>query len=270
MTPRTSMSWASRFAALFRVALVLSAWGAATGASAAPLPESGPVIVFAAASLKTALDKIAAQWPGENGRRAVISYAATPALARQIEHEAPAQIFISADLEWMDYVAGKGLIAARTRSNLLGNSLVLVAPKATPLQLEVKPGFDLGAALGNGRLAIADVRSVPAGKYGRAALESLGVWTGVAGRLAQTETVRAALLLVSRGEAPLGLVYRTDATSDPGVRIVAALPETSHPPIVYPIALTTKATAAAENLLAFIKSPAATPHFAAEGFKVLD
>ena len=233
--------------------------------------QSESVVVFAAASLKTALDRVTADWRAGGGSKTAISYAASPALARQIEHDAPAQIFISADLDWMDYVEGKGLLEPGTRSNLLGNRLVLIAPKASTIALDAKPGLDLLPALGSsGRLAIADVRSVPAGKYGRAALELLGAWTNVAGRLAQTENVRAALLLVSRGEAPLGLVYETDAAADKNVRVVAVLPQDSHPPIVYPIALTTKATAAANDLLAFIKSPKAGAHFKAEGFMLLE
>ena len=245
----------------------------ATAGPASASAQSNVVVVFAAASLKTALDQVAADWRRESGGRSAISYAASSALARQLENDAPAQIFIAADLDWMDYVAGKGLIKPETRTNLLGNSLVLIAPKGSTLRLDIgldgKPGLDLAAALGSGRLAIADVRSVPAGKYGRAALEALGAWNGVAGRLAQTENTRAALLLVARGEAPLGLVYKTDAMAEPNVVVIAALPQDAHPPIIYPIALTTRAGPAAAGLLAFIKSAKAAPHFTAQGFTIL-
>ena len=234
-----------------------------------------PIIVFAAASLKTALDRIAADWRAESGNKAAISYAGSAALAHQIEHDAPAEMFFSADLDWMDYVARKGLIKPDTRSNLLGNRLVLIAASDNPVALDARPdgrlGLDLATVLGrDGRLAIADVRSVPAGKYGRAALEHLGAWPSVAGRLAQTENVRAALLLVARRAAPLGLVYQTDAAADRSVRVVALLPAEAHPPIVYPVALTAKATATAANLLGFLRSGKARAHFTAEGFSVID
>ena len=175
--------------------------------------QSESVVVFATASLKTALDRVAADWRAGGGNKTAISYAASPALARQIEHDAPAQIFISADLDWMDYVEGKGLLEPGTRSNLLGNRLVLIAQKASKIALDAKPGLDLLLALGSsGRLAIADVRSVPAGKYGRAALEALGAWTQVANRLAQTENVRAALMLRPCSRA-LGMAMKTSSAS---------------------------------------------------------
>ena len=254
------------------VALIAMAGQTALAQSAA---KAAPVIVFAAASLKTALDRVAADWQAGSGNKAAISYAGSAALAHQIEHDAPAELFVCADLDWMDYVAGKSLIKPETRSNLLGNRLVLIAASDNPVVLDARPdsrlGLDLAAALGrDGRLAIGDVRSVPAGKYGRAALEHLGAWPGVAGRLAQTENVRAALLLVARRAAPLGLVYQTDAVADPSVRIVALLPAEAHPPIVYPVALTAKATASAAALLAFLRSDKARAHFTAEGFTVID
>ena len=227
-------------------------------------------VIFAAASLKTALDAINAAWTKETGKSAVISYAASPALAKQIEQDAPADMFISADLDWMDYLATKNLIKADTRSNLLGNRLVIVAPKDKAEPIEIKPGFDLAKALGDGRLAMADVKSVPAGKYGKAALETLDAWTGVAGKIAQAENVRAALVLVSRGEAPLGIVYRTDAVSDPAVKIVATFPEDTHPSIIYPIALTVKSiNPDAAAFLAYLKSITARTLFEAQGFAVL-
>ncbi|MGO9545958.1 MAG: molybdate ABC transporter substrate-binding protein [Rhodomicrobium sp.] len=231
--------------------------------------SSGPVIVFAAASMKNALDAIAAAWHKETGNTAKISYAASSTLAKQIDAGAPAQIFISADPDWMNYVENKGLIVPGSRANLLGNKLVLIAPKDSTITLDLKAGADLATALGGGRLAIGIVNSVPAGMYGKAALESLGIWNGVAGKLAQAESVRAALLLVSRGEAPLGVVYRTDAAADPSVKIVAEFPASSHPPIIYPIALTVKAGAAGAAFLAYIKSAKAAPMFEAQGFAVL-
>ncbi len=241
---------------------------------AAPAPaaaQSGNVLVFAAASLKEALDGVAARWRKETGKTAVISYAASPALARQIEQGAPAEIFISADLDWMDHLAGKALIKAETRSNLLGNRLVLIASKTSPAAVRIGPGFPLASLLGDGRLAMADVRAVPAGKYGKSALEALGVWNDVAGRVVQAENVRVALILVARGEAPLGIVYRTDAVADPSVKVIGTFPEESHPPILYPVALIAGAAHPdAAAFLAYIKSAAARPLFAASGFSVLD
>ena len=204
-----------------------------------------------------------------SGQSVKISYAASSALAKQLEQDAPAHIFISADLDWMDYVEKKALIDTNSRSNLLGNALVLIAPKGSAAAIDLKQGADLGKLVGNGRLAVGNVDSVPAGKYAKAALEKLGMWPQVASKLAQAESVRAALLLVSRGEAPLGIVYQTDAASDPNVKIVATFPANSHPPIIYPIALTTKATDEAKSFFSYIKSPKAAPLFEAQGFTVL-
>jgi molybdate transport system substrate-binding protein len=226
--------------------------------------------VFAAASLKNALDAVNDQWQKETGRKAAISYAASSALARQMEQGAPAQMFISADLDWMDYAAEKNLIKADTRSNLLGNRIVLIAPKDKARPIDIKSGFDLPSLLGEGRLSMANVDAVPAGKYGKAALEKLGVWAGVSARVAQAENVRAALLLVSRGEASAGIVYRTDAAADPAVGIIGTFPEDTHPPIIYPIALTAGATHPdAAAFLAYLKSDKARPLFEAQGFTVL-
>jgi len=251
----------------------LLAWGPLQRPAQAQGGEA--VIVFAAASLKNALDVIAAQWQKETGKRAVVSYAASSALARQIEQAAPAQMFISADLDWMDYVAQRSLIRPETRSNLLGNRIVLIVPKDIATKhgaqtIEIKPGFDLAKVLGDGRLAMANVDAVPAGKYGKAALEKLGVWAGVSGKVAQAENVRAALLLVSRGEAPAGIVYQTDAAADPNVTIIGTFPEDTHPPIIYPIALTAGVSHAdAAAFLAYIKSAKAKPLFQVQGFTVL-
>ena len=257
-----------------RHSLTLAAALAAGAAWPTPAAQGAgrDVLVFAAASLKTALDEIASAWARESGGgRAVVSYAASSALAKQIEQGAPADLFASADLDWMDYAQARGLIRPETRVSLLGNRLVLVAPRDAALSLDLAPGLDLAAALGSGRLAMAHVEAVPAGKYGKAALERLGAWAGVKDRIAQAENVRAALLLVSRGEAPLGIVYRTDAAADPQVRIVATFPEGSHPPIVYPVALTTaSASPDAAGLLAFLRGPAARAAFERQGFMVLN
>jgi molybdate transport system substrate-binding protein len=255
-------------------AALLIGWGvpqsAPAQAQAQAGAQGGDLIVFAAASLKNALDAVNAQWQKETGKSAKISYAASSALAKQMEQGAPAQMFVSADLDWMDYVEKKGLIKPETRSNLLGNRIVLIAPKDQAAPVDIKPGFDLAKVIDDGRLAMANVDSVPAGKYGKAALEKLGVWASVSGRVAQAENVRAALLLVSRGEAPAGIVYQTDAASDPSVTIIGAFPEDTHPPIIYPAALTTSASADAAAFLAHIKSHKAKPLFEAQGFTVLN
>jgi molybdate transport system substrate-binding protein len=230
----------------------------------------GHLVVFAAASLKNALDAVNAQWQKETGKAARISYAASSALAKQMEQGAPAQMFISADLDWMDYVEKKGLIRLETRFNLLGNRLVLIAPKGRGAPVAIKRGLDLARVLGDGRLAMANVDSVPAGKYAKAALEKLGVWASVSRRLAQAENVRAALLFVSRGEAPAGVVYQTDAAADPGVAIVGTFPEDTHPPIIYPVALATGAGPEAAAFLAYIRSNEAKPLFEAQGFTALN
>lgn len=228
------------------------------------------VVVFAAASLKNALDTLNKQWQQETGKKAVISFAASSALAKQIEHGAPAAIFISADLAWMDYLTEKNLIDTDSRSNLLGNELVLIAPKDKATSVKIEPGFDFAALLGEGRLAVGQVDSVPAGKYAKAALTKLGVWDSVSDKLAQAENVRAALLLVSRGEAPAGIVYRTDATADKNVAVIGTFPEGSHPAIIYPAALTKNATGDdAKSFLSYLKSDKAKPVFEAEGFNVL-
>jgi molybdate transport system substrate-binding protein len=248
-------------------AAVLAGWGPAQAPARA---QSGDVVVFAAASLKNALDAINAQWQKETGKKASISYAASSALAKQIEQGAPAQMFISADLDWMDYLAKKSLIKTETRSNLLGNRIVLIAPKDKAQPVDLKPGFDLAKVVGDGRLAMANVDTVPAGKYGKAALEKLGAWASVSGKLAQAENVRAALLLVSRGEAPAGIVYQTDAAADPNVRIIGTFPEGTHPPIIYPVALTANANHPdAAGFLRYITSAKAKPLFEAQGFTVL-
>jgi molybdate transport system substrate-binding protein len=245
----------------------------AIGAFILPLPTSaedkGPV-VFAAASLKDALDAINAEWKKESGKQATISYAASSALAKQIEQGAPADIFVSADEDWMNYLADRKLIKPETRFDLVGNSLVLIAPKDSKLTATIASGFPLASLLADGHLAMADTASVPAGKYGKAALEKLGVWDGVKDKIAQAENVRAALALVSRGEAPLGIVYATDAKAGPKVKVLDVFPESTHAPILYPIAISASSTSKeAPALLAYLKTAAAQSVFEAQGFKVL-
>jgi molybdate transport system substrate-binding protein len=251
--------------------LVLGAGlGAATAPAAAETAEMAAVTVFAAASLKTALDEACAVHDRETGMKTVVSYAASSALAKQIEQGAPADVFISADLAWMDDLAGKGLVRPDSRVNLAGNRLVLVAPAASDLALTIAPGFALAAALADDRLAVADVKAVPAGRYAKAALESLGVWSSVETRLAPAENVRAALAFVAQGEAPLGIVYRTDARAEPRVRVVGTFPAASHPPIVYPAAVTTASAVpeAARALLAFLRSAKGAEILEQNGFDV--
>jgi molybdate transport system substrate-binding protein len=207
--------------------------------------------VFAAASLKEALDRQAKEFEASTGSKVIVSYGASSALARQIESAAPADVFISADVDWMDYVARRNLLVPDTRVDLLRNTLVLIAPAGSTASLRIGPRFALAAALGKEKLAMANPDSVPAGKYGKAALEKLGVWADVAKHVARADTVRAALALVSRGEAPFGIVYATDVQADKGVKIVDAFPSDSHRPIVYPAAV-----------LASSKSPAAKPFLA--------
>ena len=250
----------SRWLALAAAAAILAGPGAARA-------QSSDVLIFAAASLKNVIDDLAVPCRQATGVSYKSSYAASSTLAKQIAEGAPADIFISADLEWMDDVAKHSLIDAASRVNLLGNDLVLVAPKASTVTLKIAPDFGLVAALGNGRLAMGDPAAVPAGVYAKAALRSLGVWDSVASHLAPAENVRAALLLVSRAEAPLGIVYRTDALADPTVRIVDVFPDASHPPIIYPAALTTRASAAARKVFDCLRGPAARAVFEKQGFR---
>ncbi len=226
------------------------------------------VTVFAAASLKEAVDAVAADWQAKGGETVTVSYGGSNALARQIIEGAPADIFISASEDWMDAVADAGLVAEGGRRDLLANRLVLVAhdPQAAPL--DPGPGADLAARLGGGRLAMALVDAVPAGQYGKAALESLGLWEAVAPHVAQTDNVRAALVLVASGEAPYGVTYATDAAADATVRIVGTFPADTHPPIIYPAALLTDSAAAAA-FFAELTSDEAGAVFTTQGFALL-
>jgi molybdate transport system substrate-binding protein len=249
----------ARFVAL--IAGVLIAWAAASAGAA-------PLTVFAAASLRNALDEVVAAYAAQHPPPPVVSYAASSALARQIENGSPADVFISADVDWMDELERKGLVAPGTRRNLLRNRLVLVAPADHPQKLEPVPGFALADALHGGRLALADPAFVPAGKYARAALEKLGVWPQVAHRVAAAENVRAALALVARGEAPLGIVYATDAREEPRVMVAGTFPADSHPPIIYPAAALTGASDDAAAFLQYLHGDAARRIFERHGFDV--
>jgi molybdate transport system substrate-binding protein len=229
--------------------------------------RAAEVTVFAAASLKTALDEIAATWQADTGTTVVVSYGGSPALARQIIAGAPADLFLSASVDWMEAVAEAGLVREGTRVDLLGNRLVLVAhgPAAPPVMLG--PETDLAGLLAGGKLSMAMVDSVPAGQYGREALTALGLWDGVSASLAQSENVRVALQLVALGEAPFGIVYASDAVAEPGVTVVATFPQDSHSPIIYPAAVMTTATQPlAEGFLAYLSTEPARKVFEAQGF----
>lgn len=246
---------------MWRELIVIAALAAAPAGA-----RADEVVVFAAASLKTALDQIAQDWQAATGDRVTISYGGSNKLATQILQGAPADIFVSASTAWMDRVQAGGDVVAGTRRDLLGNRLVLVgAPGAAPVDLA--PGADLAGLLAGGKLSMATVDAVPAGQYGKAALESLDLWSAVAPQVVQSEDVRGALRLVARGEAPLGIVYASDAMAEAGVKVLATFPATSHPPITYPAALLTGAADAADRaFLAALAAPSAQAIFAAQGF----
>ena len=242
----------------------------ATFAALPAQAQDKTITVFAAASMKNALDDVDAAFTRSTGIKVVASYAASSALIKQIENGAPADVFASADLDWMDYGAEHKLIKDDTRINLLGNRLVLIAPKDSKIgNVNIAPGFDLAKLAGDGRIVTADVRAVPVGKYAKAALEKLGAWAAAEQKFAMTENVRAALTLVARGEAALGIVYETDAKVEPNVKIVGTFPADSHPAIVYPAALTVNAKPEAARYLAFLRSQAAKAVFETYGFTFL-
>jgi len=240
---------------------------------AASLPATAQqksLTVFAAASLKNALDDINAAYTAKSGFKVAASYAASSALAKQLEQGAPADMFASADIEWMEYATQKKSIKGGTRVDLLGNKLVLIAPKDSDIStVQIGPGFDLAGLAGDGRIATGDVASVPVGKYAKAALEKLGSWNAAQGKFAMAENVRAALILVARKEAVLGIVYETDAKVEPGVKIVAAFPQDAYPPVIYPFALTATAKPETADYLAFVRSAASKTIFEKYGFTVL-
>jgi molybdate transport system substrate-binding protein len=252
---------------LGRITLALALQGAALVTARA----EGPVTVFAAASLQDALSAAAKTFTADTGIAVKFSFDASSTLARQIEQGAPADLFASADLDWMDYLAKLNLIDPKSRINLLGNRLVVIAPKDAALT-ELK--FDQAsfeAALGSGRIATGAVETVPVGRYAKGALEKLGLWTALSSRIAPAENVRAALAYVARGEAPLGIVYATDAAAEPKVKIVATFPRDSHPTIVYPFAVTAAAKGDdAKRFLTFLQGPAARAIFVAQGFSTVE
>lgn len=232
------------------------------------LARAQEVTVMAAASLTDAMRELGQAWAAQGHPAPRFVFAASSALARQIEQGAPASIFASADEPWADYLEARSLLVPGTRSSPLGNRLVLIAPADQPGDVALVPGVDLLARLGSaGRLAAGDPASVPAGRYAQAALTALGAWDAVAPRLARAENVRAALLLVERGEAPLGIVYATDAAASRGVRVAGTFPENTHPPITYPFALLASGDRPeARTLLAFLTGPAAAPVYRRLGF----
>ncbi len=262
------MSQRTSFFAALAVLLVLCA--APLAAQAQQSAPDKSILVFAAASMKNALDDVDAAFAKQTGVAVVASYDASSALMKQIEQGAPADVFISADLKWMDYGSEKTLIDGKTRVNLLGNKLVLITGKDSKLNnVTIDPSLDLAGLAGDGRIATGDVRAVPVGTYAKAALEKLGLWAAAEPRLAMVGNVRAALVLVARGEAPLGIVYATDAKVELAVKVIATFPEDSHEPIVYPVAATPTAKPAAALYLAFLRSTAARAIFERYGFSVL-
>jgi molybdate transport system substrate-binding protein len=252
---------------------VVAALAACVAITAMPLgaaADQQKLVVFAAASMKNALDDANAAFTKKTGIGVAASYAASSALMKQIEQGAPADVFVSADVKWMDYGVEKHVIKADTRLDLLGNRLVLIAAKDSKIGNQtIGPGFDLAKLAGDGRIAVGDVRAVPVGLYAKASLEKLGIWAAVEPKLAMTENVRAGLVLVARGEAPLGIVYETDAKVEPAVKIIGVFPEDSHPPIIYPVAATATAKPDATEYLAFLRTDVAKSIFESYGFTVL-
>ncbi|MGO4916621.1 molybdate ABC transporter substrate-binding protein [Pseudogemmobacter sp. W21_MBD1_M6] len=253
-----------------RATLVL-ALSLATSLTLPAAAMAGDITVFAAASMKNALDEVITNWTTETGNTAVVSYAGSSALAKQIQQGAPADVFISAAVNWMDTLQSENLIKPDTRIDLLGNSIVLIAHGTDAAPVDIASGFDLAGLLGANKLAMAMVDSVPAGVYGKAALTSLGVWETVAPNVAQADNVRAALALVATGEAPMGIVYATDAVAEPDVSVVGTFPVETHPAVIYPAAVTAETTKPeAEDFLTYLSSAAAVAAFERQGFTVLN
>jgi molybdate transport system substrate-binding protein len=253
---------------MHRLAGIFTAFVILCGSAHAPaFAEDKTLTVFAAASMKNALDDIDLAFTAKTGVKVNASYAASSALAKQIEQGAPADIFVSADTDWMDYAVGKKTINEPTRVNLLGNSIVLIAPKDSKIDnVTIGQGFDLAKLAGDGKIATGDVKAVPVGKYAKAALEKLAAWQAAEPKFAMAESVRAALTLVARGEAVLGIVYSTDAKVEPGVKIVGTFPADSHPAIIYPVAATATAKGEAAAYLDFLRSSAAKTVLEKYGF----
>jgi molybdate transport system substrate-binding protein len=255
---------------MFRRLAFLCLWLAVTPLSAVEAAESPQpaITVFAAASMTNVLGELATEFEKQTGTAVTLSFAASSALARQIEAGARVDAFVSADQEWMDYLAARKLIEPASRRDIAGNSLVLIAPAGSQPALAIRPGFALAAALGDGRLAVADPDTVPAGRYAKAALLRLGVWASVEGKLANTDNVRAALAFVARGEAPLGIVYATDARIEKKVRVVGVFPADTYPPISYPAAVPVDGRPTGAAFLDFLAGPAGEAAFARHGFLV--
>lgn len=259
------------FAALVAVALSTPTFARDARSGAPRATQDGRTLtVFAAASLKNALDDIHKAYTAATGVKVTTSYAASSALAKQLEQGAPADIFVSADIAWMDYAVEKKSINDASRANLLGNKLVLIVPRDSKVaNVTIDQNFSLAKLAGDGKIATGDVQSVPVGRYAKAALEKLGSWTAAAPKFAMADNVRAALLLVARGEAALGIVYETDAKAEPGVKIVAIFPQDSYPPVIYPVAATATANSNANGYLAFLRSQTAKTAFEKYGFSFL-
>jgi molybdate transport system substrate-binding protein len=256
---------------MHRLAGIFAALVIVSGSALSPaLAQDKSLTVFAAASMKNALDDVDTAFTAKTGVKIAASYAASSTLAKQIEQGAPADIFLSADTDWMDYATGRKDINEPTRVNLLGNSIVLIAPKDSRVDnVTIGPGFDLAKLAGDSKIATGDVKAVPVGKYAKAALEKLGAWQAAEPKFAMADSVRAALTLVARGEAALGIVYSTDTKVEPGVKIVGTFPADSHPPIIYPVAATATAKTEAAEYLAFLRSSAAKAIFEKYGFTYL-
>jgi molybdate transport system substrate-binding protein len=253
-----------------RIAAVSTALLVLLGTALPATAQDKTITVFAAASMKNALDDIDAAYTTKTGVKIVVSYGPSSGLAKQIEQGAPADVFISADTDWMDYAISKKNINESTRVNLLGNEIVLIAPKDSRVDnVAIGNGFDLAKLAGDGKIATGDVKSVPVGKYARAALQKLGAWQAAEPKFAMADNVRAALTLVARNEAALGIVYSTDAKIEPGVKVVGTFPAGSHPAIIYPVAATTTAKPEASDYLAFLRSTATKNILEKYGFKFL-
>jgi molybdate transport system substrate-binding protein len=246
--------------------LLACALGASAGITQAAEPDKPQLLVLAAASLTDVLGELAPIWQKRAGVPVKLSFGASSMLARQIEAGSNADVFISADQEWMDYLQSRHLIAPSSRADVVRNQLVLIAPADSRIELEIRHGFDLAGALAGGRLSTGDPDTVPAGRYARSALMSLGVWDQVADRVVRADNVRSALNFVSRGETPLGIVYATDAQIDHKVRVVATFPDNSHAPITYPAAATAKAGPNAADFVAFLRSDEAAALWKKYGF----
>lgn len=268
MSTRTlTRRWLSACFAAVALCLVASVGTAAE--TSRPAAGAPPVLVFAASSLTNVMDELGQAFTAATGIAVKTSYAASSTLAKQIEAGAPADVFFSADTEWVDYLEMHKLLKPGTRHDVVSNRLVLIAPLDSRVQVKIAPHFNLAGVLGDGKLATGDPDSVPVGKYAKAALQKLGAWDAVASHIVPAENVRSALAFVARGEAVLGIVYATDAKAESRVKVVDVFPESSHPPITYPLALTAGAHADAVRFAAFVTSPAGSRIFRKYGFEPL-